>query len=217
MIIGNQSDAKDHQAVIALADEIPLFSGQKKSLKASARSLTWLKQLKENKVINWKNTYLFGVTSAFTSEQHLIDNNNPETDSQIMNNARELLQHGCNGIVVGGAGMGESLHQLSVAIRSVKQATLNTSSSNTVSSSISYTDNNTSINNSNSNILLTAADDIETDDIENPANTEGEKILVLIQELNSIKEILTAVQCGGDLIGIYTENIVLCILYNNQM
>ena len=159
--------ADEFPAAIALSDEIPLFAGLKRCGKARSKSLLWLEQLK-NTSVNWELTYIFGVTCAFSDDQHLsvASSNSAEIDSGIMNNASKLLSLGCDGLVVGGAGMGESLHQLEVAVRSVKAAA-----------------------------SATALQRIEEN------SSSSRKVLVMVQEMNSIKEILSAVESGGDLIG----------------
>ena len=159
--------ADEFPAVIALSDEIPLFAGLKRCGKARSKSLLWLEQLK-NTTVNWELTYLFGVTCAFSDDQHLsvASPNSAEIDSGIMSNASKLLSLGCDGLVVGGAGMGESLHQLEVAVRSVKAAA-----------------------------SATALQRIEDN------SSSCRKVLVMVQEMNSIKEIMSAVESGGDLIG----------------
>lgn len=166
--------ADGFSVVIALADEIPLFSGHKSSSKATARSLLWLKQLKENNSLNWEDIYLFGVTGALSHEHHSFTASaaSTEIDTKIQANATELLNLGCNGLVVGGAGMGESLHQLEVAIRTVKHAATSSKAAET-------------------------------------ANIAGEKdvvncqrrVMVMVQEMDSIREILLAAGSGGDFIG----------------
>lgn len=160
--------ADEFPAVIALSDEIPLFAGLKRCGKSRSKSLLWLEQLK-NTTVNWELTYLFGVTCAFSDDQHIsvASSNSAELDAGIMGNASKLLSLGCNGLVVGGAGMGESLHQLEVAVRSVKAA----------------------------------ASAIELQRVEENSNSSSRKILVMVQEMNSIEEILSAVESGGDLIG----------------
>jgi queuine/archaeosine tRNA-ribosyltransferase len=156
-------------AVIALSDEIPLFAGLKRCGKARSKSLLWLEQLK-NTTINLEQTYLFGVTCAFSDDQHLsvASSTSVELDSGIMTNASKLLSLGCDGLVVGGAGMGESLHQLEVAIRSVK-----------VAASAATTERSADSSSSGS----------------------SRRVLIMVQEMNTIKEILSAVESGGDLIG----------------
>jgi queuine/archaeosine tRNA-ribosyltransferase len=161
-------------AVIALSEEIPLFAGLKRCGKARSKSLLWLEQLK-NTTVNLERTYLFGVTCAFSDDQHLsvASSTSVELDSGIMTNASKLLSLGCDGLVVGGAGMGESLHQLEVAIRSVKAA-----ASATTTEIIA--DNNSSSSSSSGS---------------------SRRVLIMVQEMNTIKEILSAVESGGDLIG----------------
>ena len=173
--------ADSFSVVIALADEIPLFSGSKSSSKSTARSLLWLKQLKENKLLNWEDIYLFGVTGALSHENHsLTATASPiEIDKKIFTNATELLNLGCNGLVVGGAGMGESLHQLEVAIRTVKHAA-------TSSSAVEITD--------------TA--------LENSKNNCHRRVMVMVQEMDTIREILLAVRSGGDFIGTNLPQII---------
>jgi len=39
-----------YPAMVALGDEVPLFAGPKKCAKSGERTLTWLKQLRDNKV-----------------------------------------------------------------------------------------------------------------------------------------------------------------------
>ena len=163
--------ADEFPAVIALSDEIPLFAGLKRCGKARSKSMLWLEQLK-NTTVDWELTYLFGVTCAFSDDQHLsvASSNSAELDSGIMNNASKLLSLGCDGLVVGGAGMGESLHQLEVAVRSVKAAA-----------------------------SATALQRMEENS--SSSSSSSRKVLVMVQEMNSIKEILSAVESGGDLIG----------------
>ena len=159
-------------AVIALSDEIPLFAGLKRCGKARSKSLLWLEQLKNTTVI-LEQTYLFGVTCAFSDDQHLsvASSTSEELDSGIMTNASKLLSLGCDGLVVGGAGMGESLHQLEVAIRSVKAA-----------ASATTTERSADTNSSS-------------------GGSSSRRVLIMVQEMNTIKEILSAVESGGDLIG----------------
>ena len=158
-------------AVIALSDEVPLFAGLKRCGKARSKSLLWLEQLK-NTTVNLEQTYLFGVTCAFSDDQHLsvASSTSVELDSGIMTNASKLLSLGCDGLVVGGAGMGESLHQLEVAIRSVKAAASATTTERSADSSSS-------------------------------SSGSSRRVLIMVQEMNTIKEILSAVESGGDLIG----------------
>ena len=207
-------------AVIALADEIPLFTGLKASSKASARSLTWLKQLRASTVIDWKETYLFGVTGAFTYDQH----NSPqsaslfsEVDQRIMTDAKDLLKLGCDGLVVGGAGMGETLHQLGVAIRSVKQAvtehdslTSQTPAATSAASTIaaSFTKNIIEMDTSkDGNVsILCREKDAATD----KGKAVVKKALILVQEMDSLREILSAVKNGGDLIGTNFPQLLSC-------
>ena len=161
--------ADNFPAVIALSDEIALFSGLKRSGKARSKSLLWLEQLK-NTTVNWEQTYLFGVTCAFSDDQHIsvASSSNVELDSGIMNDASRLLSLGCDGLVVGGAGMGESLYQLEVAVRSAKAAASATTLERIADSS---------------------------------SNSSRRKVLVMVQEMNTIKEIMSAVESGGDIIG----------------
>ena len=164
------------EAFIALADEIPLFSGNKASTKASTRSHLWLKQLKASTHLNLSEKYLFGVTCAFTYDQHTTAPSpsnsivGEESDPRLIADAKELLTEGCDGLVVGGAGMGETLHQLSVAVRSVKQAVEEVSTTNSTILSV-------------------------------PDSKVNKKILIMVQEMDTVREILLAVQSGGDLIG----------------
>jgi hypothetical protein len=246
-----------YPAMVALGDEVPLFAGPKKCAKSGERTLTWLKQLRDNKVwrvfsphshplpsyvshplvvlacllaalstatvrqaVNWASTYLFGVTCPFSKEQHLrgspqppsryldyvhslqahaaqqataqakatggnaqgkasataaatvtatgpleaptgsegqggADAGNPTAaaaataaaagaategavsgsvralltddfrttvDEVVATHAATLLQMGCDGLAVGGAGMGETPYQLAVAVRSAREA-----------------------------------------------------------------------------------------------
>ena len=145
--------------VIALADEVPLFSGSKASSKANARSLLWLKQLKASQIIDWDQIYLFGVVGTSNELFHASVKTDPSpgVDQRIVLNAKDLLDKGCNGLVIGGAGLGETLNDLEIAIRSVKCAT------NEV--------------------------------------CDKKKALVMVQEMDSVKEILLAAKCGVDLIG----------------
>ena len=182
-------------AVIALADEIPLFAGFKAANKASARSIAWLKQLKASSALDWEKIYLFGVTGAFTYDQHSapsksISSSSPSTeiDQGILRDAKDLLRQGCNGLVVGGAGMGETLHQLGVAVRSVKQAASSGSASVEVADGDQYS-SPLSPNGTTSASSAPTAIDVE------------KRVLVMVQEMDSIQEILLAVQSGGDLIG----------------
>ena len=185
------------KAVIALADEIPLFTGLKASSKASARSLMWLKQLRASTIVDWKETYLFGVTGAFTYDQH----NSPQSaslstdiDQRIMTDTKNLLQQGCDGLVVGGAGMGETLHQLGVAVRSVKKAVTEYNTAAALTSAAAAA----SAENVPSNSI---ANDITSDSSEKaPIFIKGE-ILIMVQEMDSLHEILFAIDNGGDLIG----------------
>mmetsp|Transcript_139 Transcript_139/g.166 ORF Transcript_139/g.166 Transcript_139/m.166 type:complete len:517 (-) Transcript_139:194-1744(-) len=164
-----------HTAVIALADQIPLFAGAKRSLKASARSLSWLQDLRKCEDIDWNRTFLFGVTGSFAHNQYSSDPvssilaTDTTIDAHMVANAVELLQQGCNGLVVGGAGMGESLYQLGIALRSVRHA----------------------------------ADSAPCSAISNAEITtvESRKVLVMVQEMNTIREILLAAESGIDFIG----------------
>lgn len=146
--------------VIALADEVPLFTGSKASSKANARSLLWLKQLKLSQAINWDKIYLFGVVGTSNELFHASakTESSPEFDQRIVLNAKDLLDNGCNGLVIGGAGLGETPNDLEKAIRSVKYAT-------------------------------------------NEIGADKKKALVMVQEMDSIKEILLAATSGADLIG----------------
>lgn len=190
-----------HTAVIALADQIPLFAGVKRSLKASARSLSWLQELRKSKEIDWNKTFLFGVTGSFAHNQYSltpvssIPTANTTIDDHMVANAIELLQQGCNGLVVGGAGMGESLYQLGIALRSVKHAAdsiLCTAVSNAVIT--------TATPSSDEGILIKNHEDKTKIMVEENKN-ERRKILVMVQEMNSIKEILLAAENGIDFIG----------------
>jgi Queuine tRNA-ribosyltransferase len=173
--------ADGFSVVIALADEIPLFSGSKSSFKATARSLLWLKQLKENNSLNWEDIYLFGVTGALSHENHsLTATASPiEIDKKLFANATELLNLGCSGLVVGGAGMGESLYQLEVAIRTVKHA-------------------------------ATSSGVVEVPDIsgENSRLNCHRRVMVMAQEMDTIREILLAARSGGDFIGTNLPHII---------
>ena len=187
------------KAVIALADEIPLFTGLKASSKASARSLTWLKQLRASTNVDWKETYLFGVTGAFTYDQH----NSPQSaslssdiDQRIMADTKNLLQLGCDGLVVGGAGMGETLHQLGVAVRSVKKAVTEYESAAALSSAAADAvifAENVSSNSITKNVISNNA--------EKYSILTKEKTLIMVQEMDSLEEIFLALDNGGDLIG----------------
>jgi coenzyme F420-reducing hydrogenase delta subunit len=190
-----------HTAVIALADQIPLFAGVKRSLKASARSLSWLQELRKSKEIDWNETFLFGVTGSFAHNQYSLTpvSSIPATDTTIdahmVANAVELLQQGCDGLVVGGAGMGESLYQLGIALRSVKHAadsTLSTVVSNAVI---------TTTTSSSDEGILNKNHEEETKIMTEEIRNERRKVLVMVQEMNSIKEILLAAENGIDFIG----------------
>lgn len=174
--------ADSFSVVIALADEIPLFSGSKSSSKATARSLLWLKLLKENSTLNWEDIYLFGVTGALSHENHSLTAivSPTEIDKKIFTNATELLNLGCNGLVVGGAGMGESLYQLEVAIRTVKHAASS-------SKAVEITD--------------TAGE-------KNCREKCHRRVMVMVQEMDTVREILLAARCGGDIIGTNLPHII---------
>ena len=251
--------ADKYPAVVALCDEVPLFVGAKKCGKSSERALTWAKQLRQHKAVDWNSTYLFGVTCPFSRENHLlphhvqppsvyldhVEKNNPLTqrsdktsttttagtsesvsstitnmisslsptlsnngqaqlqnsnnsspsataieamkatsvDSTIVRQAMALLQLGCDGLVVGGAGMGETLYQLGVAIRSAKQALADTKQQQ-------QQQQQQQASKEREVILKDAAS--------TPIKTK--RSLLMVPELLTVPEILTAMTLGADLI-----------------
>ena len=92
-------------------------------------------------------------------------------DDTIVRQAMALLQLGCDGLVVGGAGMGETLHQLGVALRSAKQALSHTKQQQQQQ---------------------------KGDTASRPINVK--RSLLMVPELHTVPEILTAMVLGADLI-----------------
>ena len=107
-------------AVIALADEVPMTSGNKRLTKSTERTMNMFKQLvalPPFEIGNNRNGHgeyappvLFGVTVAGFTESHMGTM------------AAELVRLGARGIVIGGAHMGETQEQLGAAISRVRQA-----------------------------------------------------------------------------------------------
>jgi len=102
-------------AVVALADEVPMTSGAKRLTKSTERTLAMFKQLMatlgpaESRKSN-SETLVFGVAVAGHTEGHM---------AQM---AKEMVRLGAQGIVIGGAHLGEPDEVLQRAVLSVRAA-----------------------------------------------------------------------------------------------
>jgi hypothetical protein len=117
-------------AVIALADEIPLRSTLKRSVKSKNRGLKWTKEIKAFLSRESSNTFLFATTGPMDTSPHAaLSCSVDRIDRAVADSAQQLVDAGADGLVVGGCGCGESLTDLAIAIRSVKSVTSTASSS----------------------------------------------------------------------------------------
>jgi len=96
-------------AVVALADEVPMTSGAKRLTKSTERTLAMFKQLMATATLG-PETLVFGVAVA------------GHTEGRMAQMANELVRLGAQGIVIGGAHLGEPEEVLQRAVQSVRAA-----------------------------------------------------------------------------------------------
>ena len=121
-------------AVSALADELPLRSTLKRSVKSKNRGLKWTKEIKALLSREGSNTFLFATTGSMDTSPHaVLSSSLDRIDHTVADSAQQLVDAGADGIIVGGCGCGESLTDLAIAVRSVKSVA-NAASSSSCSS-----------------------------------------------------------------------------------
>jgi hypothetical protein len=85
-------------------------TSNKRLSKSSQRNATWFQALRARDDIDWSKTFLFGVTCSSTSLKVIVDS------------ATALIGMGANGLVIGGANLGESTSDLLTVVAAVRQA-----------------------------------------------------------------------------------------------
>lgn len=105
-----KASRENFEVIISMADEVPFHTSKKKNQHSYERTMRWFLELRSSPLIDWNSTKIFGVA---------VGGLEPE---KIALMAQTLLKEGAHGVVIGGAGMGETLEERQAALIAVRTA-----------------------------------------------------------------------------------------------